>query len=184
MWLYNLLDIMATITETTIFYIMTLCFCKTCRFQTVISRIAPPVVYTMAVIVMTFFVDIGAYRIFVIFALMIVLILICYKVSIHSAFIVMELAYLLIAPLTESVGLSIMGVIYHGNVMTQVDGTAIIKWQIYVFIILLRLLFLIIAYRLLKNFKYDIQAKDAAIVSISFLLVFVVSCASTYGYLN
>ena len=133
---------------------------------------------------MTFFVDIGAYRIFVIFALMIVLILICYKVSIHSAFIVMELAYLLIAPLTESVGLSIMGVIYHGNVMTQVDGTAIIKWQIYVFIILLRLLFLIIAYRLLKNFKYDIQAKDAAIVSISFLLVFVVSFASTYGYLN
>ena len=184
MWLYNLLDIMATITETTIFYIMTLCFCKTCRFQTVISRITPPVVYTMAVIVMTFFVDIGAYRIFVIFALMIVLILICYNVSIHSAFIVMELAYLLIAPLTESVGLSIMGVIYHGDVMTQVDGTAIIKWQIYVFIILIRLLFLIIAYRLLKNFKYDIQAKDAAIVSISFLLVFAVSFASTYGYLN
>ncbi len=64
MWLYNLLDIMATITETTIFYIMTLCFCKTCRFQTVISRIALPVVYAMAIIVMTSFIDIGAYRLF------------------------------------------------------------------------------------------------------------------------
>lgn len=184
MWLYNLLDIMATITEAAIFYVMTLCFCKTCRFQTVISRIAPPVVYAMAIIVMTFFMDIGAYRLFVLMALLIGMTLLCYEVSFHRALIVMELSYLLSAPLTESVGLSIMGVIYHGNVMTQVDGTAIIKWQIYVFIMLLRLLFLIIAYRLLKNFKYDILAKDAAIVSISFLLVFSVSFASTYGYLN
>ena len=118
-------------------------------------------------------------------ALLIGMTLLCYEVSFHQALIVMELSYLLSVPLTESVGLSIMGVIYHGNVMTQVDGTAIIKWQIYVFIMLLRLLFLIIAYRLLKNFKYDIRAKDVAIVSIiSFLLVFVVSFASTYGYLN
>ena len=128
MWLYNLLDIMATITEAAIFYVMTLCFCKACRFQTVISRIAPPVVYAMAIIVMTFFIDIGAYRLFVLMALLIGMTLLCYEVSFHQALIVMELSYLLSAPLTESVGLSIMSVIYHGNVMTQVDGTAIIKW--------------------------------------------------------
>ena len=184
MWLYDLLDIVATITEAAIFYVMTLCFCKTCRFQKVISRIIPPVVYAMAVIVMTFFVDIGAHRLFVLLALLLGLALLCYEVSFHRALIVAELSYLLIIPFTESVGLSIMDFVYHGDIMTQVDGTAIIKWQIYVFIMLLRLLFLMVTYRLLKNFKYDIQAKDAAIVSISFLLVFGVSFASTYGYLN
>jgi len=49
MWLYNLLDIVATITEAAIFYVMTLCFCKPCRFQKAIIRIIPPVVYAMAV---------------------------------------------------------------------------------------------------------------------------------------
>ena len=184
MWLYDLLDIVATITEAAIFYVMTLCFCKICRFQKVISRIIPPVVYAMAVIVMTFFVDMGAHRLFVLLALLLGLTLLCYEVSFHRALIVAELSYLLIIPFTESVGLSIMDFVYHGDIMTQVDGTAIIKWQIYVFIMLLRLLFLMVTYRLLKNFKYDIQAKDAAIVSISFLLVFCVSFASTYGYLN
>ena len=184
MWLYNLLDIVATITEAAIFYVMTLCFCKTCRFQKVISRIIPPVVYAMAVIVMTFFVDIGAYRLFVLPALLIGLTLLCYEVPFHRALIVTELSYLFIIPFTESVGLSIINFIYHGDILTQVNGTAIIKWQIYVFIMLLRLLFLMVTYRLLKNFNYDILAKDAAIVSISFLLVFSVSFTSTYGYLN
>ena len=169
MWLYNLLDILATITEAAIFYVITLCFCKTCRFQKVISRIIPPVIYAMAVIVMTFFVDIGAYRLFVLLALLIGLTLLCYEVSFHRALIVMELSFLLIIPFTESVGLSIMDFVYHDDIMAQVDGIAMIKWQIYVFIMVLRLLFLMVTCRLLKNFKYDILAKDVAIVSISFL---------------
>ena len=184
MWVYNLLDILSTIVEATIFYVITLCFCRTCRFQKVVSRLIPPAVFVIAVIIMTFFVDIGAYRIFVILALMIALTLICYKVSIHSAFIVMELAYLLIVPLSEATGISIMSLLYQGDTMTQVDRVSILKWQIYVFVILLKALYAVIVYRLLKNFKYEIQAKDATVLSISFLLVFAVSFASTYGYLN
>ncbi|WPB32550.1 GHKL domain-containing protein [[Clostridium] scindens] len=133
---------------------------------------------------MTFFVDIGAYRIFGVLAMMIVFTLICYKVSIHNAVIVMELAYLLITPLSEATGISIMSLLYQGDIMAQVDGVSILKWQIYVFVILLKALYAVIAYHLLKNFKYEIQAKDTAVLSVSFLLVFVVSFASTYGYLN
>lgn len=184
MWVYNLLDVLSTIVEATIFYVITLCFCRTCRFQKVVSRLIPPAVFVIAVIIMTFFMDIGAYRIFVILALMIALTLICYKVSIHSAFIVMELAYLLIVPLSEATGISIMSLLYQGDTMTQVDRVSILKWQIYVFVILLKALYAVIVYRLLKNFKYEIQAKDATVLSISFLLVFAVSFASTYGYLN
>lgn len=184
MWVYNLLDVLSTIVEATIFYVITLCFCRTCRFQKVISRIVPPAVFAIAVIIMTFFVDVGAYRIFIVLAMMIVFTLICYKVSIHNAVIVMELAYLLITPLSEATGISIMSLLYQGDVMTQVDGVSILKWQIYVFAILLKALYAVIAYHLLKNFKYEIQAKDTAVLSVSFLLVFAVSFASTYGYLN
>lgn len=184
MWVYNLLDVLSTIVEAAIFYVITLCFCKTCRFQKVVSRIVPPVFFAIAVIIMTFFVDIGAYRIFGVLAFMFAPILICYKVSIHTVVIVMELAYLLIVPLSEATGISIMSLFYQGDTMAQVDGTSILKWQIYVFVILLKALYAVIVYRLLKNFKYEIQAKDAAVLSISFLLLFAVSFASTYGYLN
>ncbi|MFQ9015219.1 MAG: GHKL domain-containing protein [Lacrimispora saccharolytica] len=77
-----------------------------------------------------------------------------------------------------------MSLLYQGDTMTQVDRVSILKWQIYVFVILLKALYAVIVYRLLKNFKYEIQAKDATVLSISFLLVFAVSFASTYGYLN
>ena len=184
MWMYNLLDVLSTIVETAIFYVITLCFCRTYRFQKAVSRSIPSVVYAIVVIMMTFFVDIGAYRVFGVLALMIVLTLICYKVSIHNAVIVMELSYLLIIPLSEATGISIMSLFYQGDTMAQVGGTSILKWQIYVFVILLKALYAVIVYRLLKNFKYEIQAKDAAVLSVSFLLVFAVSFASTYGYLN
>ena len=69
MWIYNLLDIALTITEAAIFYEIILFFCKTCRLKIVISRMIPTVVYAIAVVIITFFMDIGAYRIFILLAL-------------------------------------------------------------------------------------------------------------------
>lgn len=184
MWVYNLLDVLSTIVEAAIFYGITLCFCNACRFQKAVSRIVPPAVFVIVVIIMTFFVNIGAYRIFGVLTSIFVLTLISYKVSVPTAVVVAELAYLLIVPLSEATGISIMSLLYRGDIMEQVNGISILKWQIYVFVILLKVLYAVIVYRLLKNFKYAIQAKDVAVLSISFLLVFTVSFASTYGYLN
>ena len=184
MWIYNLLDVALTIMETAIFYVIILFFCKTCRFKKVISRMIPPVVYVIAVVIITFFMDIGAYRIFILLALMVVLVLLCYKVSFHCALIIMELSYLMMIPLSESVGILIMNLIYQGDIMTQVNGISVTKWQVYIIIILIRLLIMAIIYRFLKNFQYEIQSKDAAVLSISFLLVLCISFASTYSYLN
>ena len=184
MWIYNLLDVALTIMETAIFYVIILFFCKTCRFKKVISRMIPPVVYVIAVVIITFFMDIGAYRIFILLALMVVLVLLCYKVSFHCALIIMELSYLMMIPLSESVGILIMNLIYQGDIVTQVNGISVTKWQVYIIIILIRLLIMAIIYRFLKNFQYEIQSKDAAVLSISFLLVLCISFASTYSYLN
>ena len=184
MWIYNLLDVALTITEAAIFYVIILFFCKTCRFKKVISRMIPPVIYAAIVVIITFFTDIRASRIFILSASMVVLVLLCYKVSFHCALIIMELAYLLMIPLSESVGFLIMYWLFQSGIMTQVDGNFVIKWQAYIIILLIRLMIIAVIYRLLKNFQYEIQPKDAAILSISFLLVLCVSFASTYSYLN
>ena len=184
MWIYNLLDVALTITEAAIFYEIILFFCKTCRFKKVISRMIPPVVYAIVVVIITFFMDIGAYRIIILLALMVVLVLLCYKVSCHCALIIMELAYLLMIPLSESVGCLIMYLLCQGDIMVQMDGNTVTKWQVYIIIILIRLLIMAIIYRLLKNFQYEIQSKDAAVLSISFLFVLGLSFVATYSYLN
>ena len=184
MWIYNLLDVALTITEAAIFYEIILFFCKTCRLKKVISRMIPPVVFAIVVVIITFFMDIGAYRIIIILALMVVLVLLCYKVSCHCALIIMELAYLLMIPLSESVGCLIMYLLCQGDIMVQMDGNTVAKWQVYIIIILIRLLIMAIIYRLLKNFQYEIQLKDAAVLSISFLFVLGISFVATYSYLN
>lgn len=184
MWIYNLLDVALTITEAAIFYEIILFFCKTCRLKKVISRMIPPVVFAIVVVIITFFMDIGAYRIIIMLALMVVLVLLCYKVSCHCALIIMELAYLLMIPLSESVGCLIMYLLCQGDIMVQMDGNTVAKWQVYIIIILIRLLIMAIIYRLLKNFQYEIQLKDAAVLSISFLFVLGISFVATYSYLN
>lgn len=184
MWIYNLLDVALTVTEAAIFQVIILFFCKTCRFKKVISRMIPPVIYAAVVVMITFFTDIGASRIFILSASMVVLVLLCYKVSFHCALIIMELAYLLMIPLSESVGFLIMYWLFQGGITTQVDGNFAVKWQAYIIILLIRLMIIAAICRLLKNFQYEIQPKDAAILSISFLLVLWVSFASTYSYLN
>lgn len=130
MWLYYLLDVTATIVEAVIFYVISLCFCQTCHFQKAVSRVVPPVIYAIVVIILTFFTDIGAYRMFILLSLMVGLILLFYKEPFQRALIVMELTFLVQIPLSESVGLSIMSFVYHGDVMMQIDGTSIIKWQV------------------------------------------------------
>ena len=65
MWIYNLLDVALTVTEAAIFQVIILFFCKTCRFKKVISRMIPPVIYAAVVVMITFFTDIGASRIFI-----------------------------------------------------------------------------------------------------------------------
>lgn len=63
--------------------------------------------------------------------LMVALCLICYRVWVHYALIVVEVTWLFMVPLSESLMLVIANLIYDGNVQTEVAGTSIIRWQIY-----------------------------------------------------
>lgn len=184
MWLYHLLDIISTITEMLVFYTMIACFCKKPRFKVEISGIMPPALLMVFVTVSTYLTDLGAIKIFGILVLMVVLVNLFYEIPFHESFVVMEMSFLLMSMLPEAVSLSLMSYIYDGDIMVAMEAGSILKWQIYVIIIVFRCLLLAVTYRLLHNFIYHVQAKDVAVLSISFFFAFCVSFASTYGYLN
>lgn len=184
MWLYNLLDILSTITEMLVFYTMIACFCKKPRFQAGISRIMPPVFLMVFVTVSTYLTDLGAIKIFVVLVLMVVLVHLFYEIPFHESLVVMEMSFLLMSMLPEAVGVSLMSSIYDGDIMVTMGASPILRWQIYVTVIIFRCILLAVTYRFLHNFIYHVQPKDVAVLSISFFFAFCVSFASTYRYLN
>lgn len=184
MWLYNLLDIISTITEMLVFYTMIACFCKKPRFQDRISRMMPPALLMVFVTVSTYLADLGAVKMFGVLVLMVLLVNLFYEIPFHESLVVMEMSFLLMSMLPEAVGVSLMSYIYDGDIMIAMGASSILKWQIYVTVIVFRCLLLAVTYRFLYNFIYHVQPKDVAVLSISFFLAFCVSFASTYGYLN
>ncbi len=184
MELYNALDIIATITESFALYVMIGCFCKQPRFHPAVSRLLPAVSYGILVLLLTHLTDLGGIKLFIIYPFAIVMAKICYRSPLRYCLVTVELSYILGSTLSEAVGISLMSWIYHGDTTTQVGGEVLLKWQIYVVVLLLRCVFLAIAYGLLRNFQYQIQTKDAAILTVSFLLLLAFNFASTYNFLN
>lgn len=184
MWVYNLLDIISTITESLVTYILIGLFCKKPRFQKNMSQLIPTVCLFVSTVFLTYFTELGAVKIFIIFSMTILLIKACYAVSVREIIVVAELSYLVIVMFTESVVIAILNWIYNNDIMTMVDGTAILKWQVYVAGIITRLVLLIIVYFAFRNFTYQFQIKDVVVLSISFLVPFFVSFLNTYMTVN
>lgn len=59
-----------------------------------------------------------------------------------------------------------------------------LKWEIYILNILIRLLVILCVYRLLKNFEYKIKVSDLIVLTIDFLIVLIVFFISLYSFLN
>ena len=184
MGLYNALDIIATITESFALYVMIGCFCKQPRFHPAVSRLLPAVSYGILVLLLTHLTDLGGIKLLIIYPFAIVMIKVCYRSPLRYCLVTVELFYILGSTLSEAVGISLMSWIYHGDTTTQVGGEVLLKWQIYVVVLLLRCVFLAIAYGLLRNFQYQIQTKDTAILTTSFLLLLAFNFANTYNFLN
>lgn len=184
MWRYYFLDILSTITEALVLLVITECFCKEPRFSKNISRVILTGAYAALVICLTFFTNLGALKMLVLLYVSVALVKLCYQISFHESIIIMELSFVIMIILPESVATSMMSFVYHGSITTTVDNTFIVKWELYVWSILFRCVGLAVVYYLLRNFRYCLQRKDAFVLTVGFLLAFSVSFASVYGYLN
>ena len=184
MFLYNFLDIVSTIMEALILYVIAQCFYKRIRTQNIVSRFLPIVLYGALVAVLTHFSDLGAIKLFLLLTFIVLMLKLFYRISFHEGFVVMEMYYLAVSMIPESAGMCLMRLFLNGGILTEIDGTLILRWQVYVAIMLIRCAVLALACWLLKDFSYKIQRKDTVVLTVSFLLAFSVFFASTYGYLN
>ena len=183
-WVYNLLDIIATVSEAFVLYILIGLFCKKPRFQKNVSQLIPTVSFFATIFFLTHFTELGAAKIPIVFLVAALLIKLCYTVSVREIIVVEELSYLFITMFTEPVVVAIWKLIYNNEIMTIVDGASVVKWQIYVSIIIVRFVILAIMHLVFRNFTYRFQIKDVVVLSISFLLAFLVSVLGVYTTVN
>ena len=60
MWVYNLLDVVSTLTEAFVLYVLIKCFCRQLRFRVRISAMMPSLLYFVATVFLTFFYGSGS----------------------------------------------------------------------------------------------------------------------------
>ena len=74
--------------------------------------------------------------------------------------------------------------IFNNMLLVVIDCQNILRWEVYVIAIAIRIVSLIIIYEVLKNVKYKIKANDCAVLSTVFMIGFAALMFSVYNVLN
>lgn len=184
MRLYQLLDLVVTLTETFSLCVLISCFLKKPRFKKGISLMAPSVILLLVTVIATWFSNIGALKIFLVMGLAFLATVCCYKDSAISIIVTLEIWFTAIIVLPERVLFVLSSWLWKGDIFTVINGSEVIKWEIYILNILMRLFVIICVYRLLKDFQYKIQMGDLIVLTVDFLIVLILFFISLYSFLN
>lgn len=184
MWLYQILDIILTMEEMLSLYIFSICFCKEPRCRTPVWKLFPPCALFAVIWVLTWLSELGAYKIPLIFIFGIVFMKICYRDAIYQIITAYEIHFIVSQTLPESVGIFLAQWVYGEEVIIQVGGTMLLRWETYIIVFLIRIFIIWGIYKVCKSFQYRVQFKDCLVLTASFLVSFSVSMLDCFKYLN
>ena len=184
MWVYQCLDILSTVVEMVCLYIISAILLKETRFHTPLCKYIPPIIMFMLTWILTWFSELGAFKMPIIFTLAVILLEIGYKESIYQSIIVTEIWFVCCVFFTEVFLYLISKFVYNDTVFVMVDGQNMLRWETYVDGIAVRIISVVVICAVLKNFKYKIKANDCAVLSTVFMIGFTVFMFSVYNVLN
>lgn len=184
MWVYQILDIISTITESISLYLFSVCLCKKPRFSTFANKWIIIGIDFFLVYAMTWFTDLGAYKLPFLVATSIILVKICYADTFIQCIISSEFYMISASMMSEGIGMLIAHFIYHGNLLVQIEGTSLLRWETYVITLAVRTIILCITYKICKNFFYQITWKDFLVITAIFLIALIAFFFDTLSHLN
>lgn len=184
MWVYQCLDILSTVVEMACLYIISGILLKESRFHTSLCKYIPPVIMFMVTWILTWFSGLGAFKMPIIFIVAFIVLQVSYKESIYQTVIAIEIWFICCIFLVEAFVYPVSKFIFNNMLLVVIDGQNILRWEVYVIAIAIRIVSLIIIYEVLKNFKYKIKANDCAVLSTVFMIGFAALMFSVYNILN
>ena len=184
MWVYQCLDILSTVVEMACLYIISGILLKESRFHTSLCKYIPPIIMFMVTWILTWFSGLGAFKMPIIFIVAFIVLQVSYKESIYQTVIAIEIWFICCIFLVEAFVYPVSKFIFNNMLLVVIDGQNILRWEVYVIAIAIRIVSLIIIYEVLKNFKYKIKANDCAVLSTVFMIGFATLMFSVYNVLN
>lgn len=184
MWVYQCLDILSTVVEMACLYIISEILLKESRFHTSLCKYIPPIIMFMVTWILTWFSGLGAFKMPIIFIVAFIVLQVSYKESIYQTVIAIEIWFICCIFLVEAFVYPVSKFIFNNMLLVVIDCQNILRWEVYVIAIAIRIVSLIIIYEVLKNFKYKIKANDCAVLSTVFMIGFAALMFSVYNVLN
>lgn len=184
MWVYQCLDILSTVVEMACLYIISGILLKESRFHTSLCKYIPPIIMFMVTWILTWFSGLGAFKMPIIFIVAFIVLQVSYKESIYQTVIAIEIWFICCIFLVEAFVYPVSKFIFNNMLLVVIDCQNILRWEVYVIAIAIRIVSLIIIYEVLKNFKYKIKANDCAVLSTVFMIGFAALMFSVYNVLN
>ena len=184
MWVYQYLDIMATLPEALGLYFFASLFCKKPRFQSCINKWIIIGGYFAFVFSLTWFSELGAYKLPLICTMAVIVLKICYKDSLYQCIISYEMSTATISMLSEGIAILLGKFLYGENILILIDGTSLLRWEIYIMALLVRGLTFLILYRTCRTFTYQLNLKDFLIVPFVFIIGYICFIYSAVQNLN
>lgn len=184
MWVYQCLDILSTVVEMACLYIISGILLKESRFHTSLCKYIPPIIMFMVTWILTWFSGLGAFKMPIIFIVAFIVLQVSYKESIYQTVIAIEIWFICCIFLVEAFVYPVSKFIFNNMLLVVIDGQNILRWEVYVIAIAIRIVSLIIIYEVLKNFKYKIKVNDCAVLSTVFMIGFAALMFSVYNVLN
>ena len=184
MWVYQCLDILSTVVEMACLYIISGILLKESRFHTSLCKYIPPIIMFMVTWILTWFSGLGAFKMPIIFIVAFIVLQVSYKESIYQTVIAIEIWFICCIFLVEAFVYPVSKYIFNNMLLVVIDGQNILRWEVYVIAIAIRIVSLIIIYEVLKSFKYKIKANDCAVLSTVFMIGFAALMFSVYNVLN
>ena len=184
MGLYYILDFIMTVSEVAGLYMIYIHLCKNPRFSSPFWKFLPACVNFCIAWITTWLTSLGAYKFFLTAVIYIVCLNIIYKDSISQGIVCYELFSLLVVYLPEIISIPCLQWLYGEAALVEVDGVHMLRWEIYVFTLIIRAFVLIGIHMLVRNWRYRFGRKDTLVVSLSFSIALAVNMLSAYEYLN
>ena len=184
MWVYQCLDILSTVVEMACLYIISGILLKESRFHTSLCKYISPIIMFMVTWILTWFSGLGAFKMPIIFIVAFTVLQVSYKESIYQTVIAIEIWFICCIFLVEAFVYPVSKFIFNNMLLVVIDGQNILRWEVYVIAIAIRIVSLIIIYEVLNNFKYKIKANDCAVLSTVFMIGFAALMFSVYNVLN
>ena len=184
MWLYQVLDITATLTESLGLYLFSICFCKEPRYRASVNRWLITGISFLCAYTLTWFSELGALKAPFLLTIYLVLLKVCYRDSIYQCAVAEELNYIATTMLSESIGMLIAHWIYQDQMFVLVDGISLLRWEIYVITLSIRIVSYFVIYIICRKFRYRISPKDFLPLTGIFVVAFLPFVFNAFQHLN